>query len=63
MLQELNDLLGFQLLINILTNALVLILFGYFFVATSYNGKLNYMYSVQCTLYERKSTFREITLM
>jgi hypothetical protein len=36
-----NDLLGFQLLINICANAIISMLFGFFFVATAYSGKMS----------------------
>lgn len=37
--KEMNELLGFQQLVNIITNSLVLVLFGYFFAATAYYGQ------------------------
>jgi hypothetical protein len=47
MLQEVNDLLGFQLLINILSNIVITVLFGYYFFTTAYNGKLLFYASIQ----------------
>lgn len=44
--QEVNELLGFQLLINIITNVLVTLLFGYFFVATTYNGNYFWPFNI-----------------
>jgi hypothetical protein len=47
MMQEVNDLLGFQLLINILSNIVITVLFGYYFFTTAYNGKLLFYASIQ----------------
>jgi hypothetical protein len=46
-MQEVNDLLGFQLLINILSNIVITVLFGYYFFTTAYNGKLLFYASIQ----------------
>ena len=50
MAYEVNHLLGFQILINVITSVIFVIMFGYFFAAAMLDQKFYWPYLVLCIL-------------
>jgi hypothetical protein len=47
---EVNHLLGFQILINVITSVIFVVMFGYFFAAAMLDQKFYWPYLVLCIL-------------
>jgi len=44
--QEINSLLGFQMLVNLISNVVIIIMFGFYFSSTTYDGKCYWPFAV-----------------
>jgi len=44
--QEINSLLGFQMLVNLISNVVIIIMFGFYFSSTTYEGKCYWPFAV-----------------